>query len=198
MAWFHSRSTICPIEHRPKHFDASSNDTVKSVMPMCHGIATLETRAVSVLSVSTINAMRPMPSKAWMAMSLTGVICALTMRATSDPTLCRAAGTEAVAADHDPDLEADGRAQDQVVADRDEAALDHALAHHVADRDHAHHADPEADQMIAAAPDRQLTKSLVHDPDPGQSRALDHDQTEDNTLFILLSHIHFYSNLPTN
>ena len=51
---------------------------------------------------------------------------------------------------------------------------------------------------------RYLTSSnkdflgLVHDPDPGQSRALDHDQTEDNTLFILLSHIHFYSNLPTN
>ena len=64
--------------------------------------------------------MRPMPSKAWMAMSSTGVICALTMHATSDPTLCRAAGTEAVAADHDPDLEADDRAQDQVVADRDE------------------------------------------------------------------------------
>ena len=29
-----------------------------------------------------------------------------------------------------------------------------------------------------------------HDPDPGQSRALDHDRTEDDTLFILLSHTH--------
>ena len=51
---------------------------------------------------------------------MTGVISALTMHATSDPTLCRVVGTEAVAADHDPDLEADDRAQDQVVADRDE------------------------------------------------------------------------------
>ena len=39
------------------------------------------------------------------------------------------------------------------------AALDHALAHHVAVLDHAQHADPEADQTTAAAPDHRLTKS---------------------------------------
>merc|ERR1739838_416413 len=193
MVWFHSRSTICLIEHRPKHFDASSSDMVKSVMPTCHGIAILETRAVSVLSVSLTNATRPMPSRAWMATSSTGAISALTTHATSDPTLCRAVGIEAAAgaADHDPDPEADDHALDQVVVvDHDEAALDHALAHHVAVLDHAQHADPEADQTTAAAPDHRLTKSPNHDPDPGQSRALDHDRTEDDTLFILLSQTH--------
>merc|ERR1712168_613759 len=165
MVWFHSRSTICLIEHRPKHFDASSSDTVKSAMPTCHEIATPEIHVVSVLSVSLINAMRPMPSRAWMAMSSMGVISALTMHATSDQTLCHVAGTEAaVVADHDQDLEADDHVPDQVVADQDEAA-----------------------------PDHQLTKSPVHDPDPGQSRALDQDQIEDDTLFILLSHKHTFT-----
>merc|ERR1712168_1476490 len=194
MVWFHSRSTICLIEHRPKHFDASSSDTVKSAMPTCHEIATPEIHVVSVLSVSLINAMRPMPSRAWMAMSSMGVISALTMHATSDQTLCHVAGTEAaVVADHDQDLEADDHVPDQVVADQDEAALDHDPVHRVVDHDHAHHADLARDQMIAAAPDRQLTKSPVHDPDPGQSRALDQDQIEDDTLFILLSHKHTFT-----
>ena len=79
--------------------------------------------------------MRPMPSKAWMAMSSTGVICALTMRATSDPTLCRAAGTEAVAADHDPDLEADDRAPDQVVSDLDEGKNSYNADYNLLDRE---------------------------------------------------------------
>ena len=62
-----------------------------------------------------------MPSRAWMATSSTGAISALTTRATSDPTLCRAVGIEAAAADHDPDPEADDHALDQVVvADHDE------------------------------------------------------------------------------
>ena len=39
------------------------------------------------------------------------------------------------------------------------AALDHALAHHVAVLDRDQHGDPEADQMTAAAPDLRLTKS---------------------------------------
>ena len=58
-----------------------------------------------------------------MATSSTGAISALTTRATSDPTLCRAVGIEAAAgaADHDQDPEADAHALDQVVVvDHDE------------------------------------------------------------------------------